>query len=192
MKRLSNIVEELKGINPKRVIAVTLVSAALMFTPYFIISQNIKHKYEPSGRTKKQELVLKHLNSIPRCFENQKAAFRYLMVRELERGDVHLNLWNILYSVELENNKIIFPDILIEVPHSRGTGLVYIFIPDNDKNMDDYSQLNDFYDRIAYSRIIRVLDLPEKTDKKTRTSLYTKLDRIILEAMMFYNKGSNN
>ncbi|MGB9749117.1 MAG: hypothetical protein ACP5OZ_01190 [Candidatus Woesearchaeota archaeon] len=131
-----------------------------------------------------QETLLNSLSSISDEFENLKDSYRYLMYKMYQqKDDISIVPYEILCPV-LDT----FPDIVVSVPHKKGTGLLYLFVMDERRKQD--ARLHDCQDDEHKTKMIRLIDIDESLEDSLRRSfLYNSIDYIIFEAKRFYNEN---
>jgi hypothetical protein len=164
-------------------LVLTVTSIFLIGTTglYYLNYRNVKK--ENQRREEYQEILLDSLCSIQEKYKNLKDAYRYIMYKMYQqKEDIGIVPYEILFQV---NDT--FPDILVLVPHKKGTGLLYLFVMDERRIKDE--SLHDCQDEEHKTKMIRLITINENSDDNMRRSLlYNSIDYLINEAKRFYNE----
>ncbi|MEM2121585.1 MAG: hypothetical protein QXU20_02935 [Candidatus Woesearchaeota archaeon] len=184
MESLEEILRKTKE-NAKRVVftvtAISLIGISAFSFAYYKKQEKIN--LEKERREWYEERLLHFLGTMPPQLKNYTDAFRYLMYKMYhQKDDISIILATLFCPV-----RDTYPDIVVLVPHKKGTGLLYLFIMDERRKEDTW--LYDCQDDEHKTKMIRLISIDENLDDKTRRSLlYNSIDYLIFEAKKFYNE----
>ena len=181
MESLEEILIKTKESAKRVILTATALSLIGMSTVFYINYYN--NKKENEKKEQYQETLLKSLSSISPEFEDLKDTYRYLMYKMYQKKE---NIEIVPYELFFQVYDT-FPDIVVEVPHKKGTGLLYLFIMDERRKKD--IRLHNAQDDDYKTKMIRLINVDENLEDGTRRRLlYITIDSILNEAEKFYNE----